>query len=122
MRRFRGNISRSTIRHDSRTIPVYGDPERGDGLDAGVWYRCWNCGFLNSTNRNALGDSQSRDGIILKDYSQAGVSGDLILGKGLIISENDAAGDPKEAVNTLMISESSYGCSLCGTLNYRGDY
>lgn len=122
--RFKGNTSHSRIRKDSRRIAVFGDSIRGDGLDAGKWYRCWNCGFMCNSDRNALGDSQARDGIVLKDYAQVRDDhrGDLILGKGLIISENDSEGNPKTVKNALMVSESSYGCPLCGTLNWRGDY
>lgn len=124
MTRFRGNVSKTRIRHDSRTIPIYGDPERGDGLDAGVWFRCWHCGWLNSTRQNALGDSQSRDGIVLKDYAQVRDDGrgQLVLGKGAAVQELNGAGEPIPAGHALMISQSSFGCSLCGTLNWRGDY
>lgn len=109
---------------DSRTIAIYGSPERGDGLDSGKWYRCWNCGFLNSIDRNALGDSQSRDGIVITDY--ATYDGSVThpegrLGDSLIAQEQDSEGNPKGIRGSFMVSVNS-GCSFCGTLNWRGDY
>lgn len=46
------------IRGDSRTIPL-----RGTGEDEGEWFTCWYCGWTNKVGRNALGGSDSRDGI-----------------------------------------------------------
>lgn len=122
--RFRGNVAHSKITKDSRRIPVYGDPIRGDGNDYNKWYHCWNCGFLCNVDRNAIGDSQSRDGVVFKDYSQqiAGGKDTAILGDVLIAGENDAEGNPKAVKNSLMVSEDTYGCPFCGTLNWRGDY
>lgn len=124
MSRYRGNVSKSRIRKESKTIPIWGHPIRGDGLDSGKWFRCWNCGMPNHIDRDALGDSQSRDGVVLTDYSQAIAGGkdEARLGNSLVASVNDSEGNSKEVRYALMISESSYGCRFCHSLNYRGDY
>jgi len=59
---------RSRIRKESRTIPLYGDADRGNGLDDGRYFRCWNCGFICNIDRDALGGSESRDGISYEDF------------------------------------------------------
>lgn len=59
---------RSRLRKESRTIPLYGDADRGNGLDDGRYYRCWNCGFVCNIDRDALGDSESRDGLHYEDF------------------------------------------------------
>ena len=126
MNRFKVRTSRTNTRihKDSRTIPIWGSPTRGDGLDHGKWFRCWNCGFLCNKDRDALGDSQSRDGVVIEDYAQnpegRNFTGDAILGLGVIASETDSEGDPIRY--PLMISTKSTGCPFCHTLNWRGDY
>ena len=114
---------RKQIRKDSKTIAIYGSPDRGDGLDHNKWYRCWNCGFLDNTDRNALGDSQSRDGVILSDYAQNpdNSNKEAVLGGNVVALENDSEGNPKETVYSFMVGPNN-GCSFCGSLNYRSDY
>jgi len=134
--RFHGNIKQRKIPKESRTLPVYGHPIRGDGLDHAKWYRCWNCGWLCNSDRDALGDSQSRSGVSHKDYAQqpdpgysypegeAGISKKnqtAVLGDALMAGESEHDGSPKSVKNAIMVS-SPRGCPLCGTLNWRGDY
>ena len=66
--RNRKNYS-SRIRKESRTILLYGDPDRGNGLDDGRYYRCWNCGFICNIDRDALGGQESRDGISYEAFT-----------------------------------------------------
>ena len=69
MRRRRSQYrNRSRLRNESRTIPLYGSVERGNGLDDGRYFRCWNCGFVCNEDRDSLGGSESRDGIYYEDF------------------------------------------------------
>lgn len=113
--------SRARLRKESRTIAVWGSPERGDGLDHNKWYRCWNCGWLNNVDKKALGDSQSLDGLTMTEYTPAVYSGAVRLGESLIAQENDADGNPKTPVRHYKPTSNS-GCGFCGSLNWRGDY
>lgn len=123
--RVRIKKARSRIRKESKTIAVWGSPDRGDGLDHDKWYRCWNCGFLNNVDRNALGDSQSMDGVIITEYTPVADDGSAVqepnLGDALIAQENDSEGNPKGVRHNFMVGPNN-GCSFCGTLNWRGDY
>ena len=128
--RFKGNQAHSRIAKDSRRIQLWGDPIRGDGQDFGKWFRCWNCGFICNSERDALGDSQSRDGRVHKDYAQnpdpGTVQKQATLGgpsNVFVASEQDSGGTAKGVRNAIMVSSSaSSGCPLCGSLNWRGDY
>lgn len=39
--------------HKKRTIRI-----PGSGDDDGKWFRCWNCGFINNIDRNAIGQGE----------------------------------------------------------------
>ena len=60
--------NRSRIRKESRSIPLRGNAERGNGLDDGRYFRCWNCGFVCNVDRDALGGPESRDGLYYEDF------------------------------------------------------
>ena len=94
----------SRLPKDSKTIPIYGHPERGDGQDSGRYYRCWNCGFVCDTQRDALGDATSRSGAVYETYAQV-----------------DEYGNPTGETRWKP-SESSTGCPMCFTKNWRGDF
>jgi hypothetical protein len=69
MRRFKGNRSNRKLRKDSRTIPLWGSLDRGGGEDHQKWYECWFCGWRCNVERDALGDGQSRSGVVHEDYN-----------------------------------------------------
>ena len=94
----------SRLPKESKTIPIYGHPERGDGEDNGKYYRCWNCGFVCNVDRDALGDQSSRSGAAYETYAQVDEYG-VATGK-----------------TRYKVSESSTGCPLCHSKNWRGDY
>jgi hypothetical protein len=111
----------------SRTIPVPGNSERGDGEDDGRYYRCWNCGFICDSDRDALGDDRSLNGLSYSVQESVGSSEE----NSLIILANlrsghvipKAGADGTAAVIRLPYYPSSAtGCSFCGTLNWRGDF
>lgn len=112
----------------SRTIPIYGDPDRGDGLDAGVLFRCWYCGQINNTRNQALGGADSSSGVVYDDYSgnPLGCTGGTAIMGGMSLSfiaqENGSDGNPKGVKNAIKCSDSGTGCAFCGSKNYRGDY
>jgi len=129
--RFKGNKSQRKVRSDSRTISLYGDPIRGDGLDAGKWFKCWWCGFTCNKDRDALGDSQSRSGVVHEDYAQkpdydsrdvTATQALMLSEPQIMIAETDSEGDPKKVKNAIWVSRKSSGCPLCHSLNWRGDY
>jgi len=134
--RFRGNRSVSKLRKESRTIPVHGSYERGGGEDSDKWFRCWNCGFLCNVERDALGDSQSRSGVVHEDYAQQPDPGygypqqetnTMNLNQtatldGLVVSELDPAGVAVGTKNAIMVSSHSRGCPFCHSLNWLGKY
>jgi hypothetical protein len=139
--RFRGNRRSRKLRKESRTIPLWGSKERGGGEDHDKWYTCWFCGWKCNVDRDALGDGQSKDGVVLEDYAQqpdpgysysqneSGIAKNnfqAVLGGSInafqVAAEQDSAGDNKGVRNAIRVSEKSFGCPLCHSLNWRGDY
>jgi len=113
----------------SRTIPVYGDPDRGNGLDSGVLFRCWYCGQINNTRKQALGGADSPSGTAYEDYpdnpdygQEAGIA--VLGGPGHrhTAQENGSDGNPKGVTNAIRCSDGGTGCSFCGSLNWKGEY
>ena len=111
----------------SRTTPVYGDPDRGDGLDAGVLFRCWYCGMHNNTRKQALGDANSSAGIVYEDFADNPDYGETtgigVLGgiaNSFIAQQNGSDGNPIGVKNAFKCSDSGTGCSFCGSKNYAG--
>lgn len=108
----------------SRTIPIY-----GDGLDSGVWYKCWHCNQLNNVNKSALGGSDSSDGIAYEDFADnpdyGRTHGIAVMGgiaNSFTAQLNASDGNPAKVKNAIMVSDGGTGCSLCGSLNWRGDH
>ena len=118
-RKVRVNHRNTKPRKDSKSIPLYGSPERGDGIDDGKYYQCWNCGFTCNLDRDALGDSQSKDGITTKSYALLDEYGNAVSTTGgakhtIFSGEGYTTVRYEPDVNS--------GCPFCGTLNWRGDY
>jgi len=101
----------------SKTIPV-----KGYGKDNGRYFRCWNCGFVDDKDRNALGGSKERSGqtygeaILLALEPSRGVLGGSINHFHTVVANNG------NGVKHEIIPVDTRGCSFCGTLNWRGDY
>ena len=112
---------------DARTIPL-----RGYGDDAGKWYRCWNCGWINKVGQNELGGAESKDGVShvrTTTYSEGapfggerGAQATLEVVGGLFGTtlKSDSSGNGVAPVVVYDIT--SRGCGFCGSLNWRGDY
>ena len=112
----------------SRTIPLHGDRDRGNGEDFRKWYTCWHCGFTCKLGRDALGGTNSRagttyeDSIIpsdpsLEDKNYAVLGGPI--NNFEVALELGSDGNPKEILHhyTSVISK---GCPFCGTMNWQG--
>lgn len=112
---------------ESRTIPLDGSNERGNGLDYHRFYRCWHCGFICDIDRDTLGGSKSLSGV---GYEAASSEADPynnnvgVLGgpdETVVSLALDSAGNPKEVYHTFKPVISG-GCPLCGTTNWLGRY
>ena len=141
MRRVGPNKHIRKPRKDSRTISVYGHPEFGDGEDHKRYYRCWNCGFICDSERDALGGPDDRSGIQPDDYEvhaygdystgglwqAVGVQTTCVICLGGDINhfhvalENGSDGQPKK-VGHKFAAPSKRGCPFCGCTNWRGDF
>ena len=114
-------------RKESKRIPIWGSPERGDGLDHGRYFECWNCGFICDSDRDFLGDSESSARITPTAYNQVDEKGSAVYhcqGKLAMTHTNqtdcEAAGGTWSRVRYKPVVES--GCPFCGSPNWRGDY
>lgn len=119
MNKVRVNHRSRKPRKESRTIPLWGTPERGDGLDSGKYYKCWNCGFICNTDRDALGDAQSVSDISYESYDLLDEYGDSVADTGGC-KHTIFEGEGYTTVRYIPVVNS--GCPMCGTLNWRGDY
>lgn len=117
---------------ESRRIPLKGDKYRGNGEDHGRYYRCWNCGFVCDSDRDALGDGNSGNGVTHIDYviNAQGGSGDPLTSLATldgdvnhyhVALEIGSDGEPKVIRHDYQTVINS-GCPFCGSLNWRGDY
>lgn len=90
-----------------RSLRVYGERE-----DAGKWYRCWNCGFINNIERNTLLDSNGYAGHRFVGYSEAQ---DTTYGGVTLIDEEGIIIVASEGYYPVVTA----GCSFCGCTNYK---
>jgi hypothetical protein len=91
------------LKRESKTIPIPGHKDYGDGEDDGRYFHCWYCGFVCNKERDELGGPEDRANVRSQPYSQVDQYGD---------SAGTTRYEP--VVDT--------GCPLCGSLNWRGDY
>lgn len=116
--------TRTKIRKDSRTLPIYGHPDFGEGQDVGKYYRCWNCGFICDVDRDELGGPDSRSGVTATAYTQVDQYGNTAYHcEGFYASDSaacEAGGGTWTSTKYEPVVGS--GCGFCGTLNWRGDY
>ena len=112
-------------RKESRTIPIFGSPDRGDGRDAGRYYECWNCGFICDIERDYLGGPEDSSRITPTAYNQVGQDGSTAAyhcegAAGADQTTCEAAGGTWSRVRYKPVVDA--GCPFCGTVNWRGDY
>lgn len=123
---------RRTLPKESRTLPIKGNKDRGDGRDDGRYFECWNCGFICDIEGDSLGGPESGSGVALLNHSVTsyGYNGDpktgfAVLGGSIehfhVALEKDADGSPKEVLHSFSASD-GIGCPFCHSLNWKGDY
>lgn len=130
MRKSKRRARTRKSRKDSRTIPIWGDPERGGGEDHGKYYRCWNCQSICNIERDARPKSHGHGGIPASEVTipelpvpcstESPGSFYIIIG---------GAGPQRSHVlyNRQSKQAKSYhrvdapGCWFCGSPNWRGD-
>lgn len=91
-------VRKNRIRKRSRTLPIPGHEDYGDGRDADRYFKCWNCGFICDSERDAT--NADSDG---QKYSQWT---DVYSSDGSVL---------------IWYNEGGVGCPLCNTLNWKGD-
>ncbi len=113
------------VRKDSRTYPIYGSNERGDGRDNDRYYHCWYCGFVCDVERDFIGGAEERSSIALIAYNQVTDDGTTAAyhcegAHGADQTECEAAGGTWS--QTRYKPEVDSGCPHCGSPNWRGDF
>lgn len=118
------------IAGDARSIPLHGDPDRGDGRDANRYYRCWNCGFICDVERDSqIGHPSGEDyleSIQASDPNANSARNEPNLSMledslencqiGLKLTQDGTA----ETVAHTFESVIKAGCPLCGTTSWKG--
>ena len=117
--RIRVNHRSRKPRKDSRSIPLWGATERGDGQDHGKFFECWNCGFICNVDRDALGDAQSVSDITMTSYDLLDEYGDSVADTG---GCKHTIFEGEGYTTNRYIPTVESGCPFCGTKNYRGDF
>jgi len=114
----------SQISKQSRTIPIHGHADYGEGKDADRYFHCWNCGFICDVDRDALGGPADRANITTEAYTQKDQYGETAYhcqgAAGATQTICEAAGGTWSSTRYIPVVSS--GCPMCGTLNWRGDY
>lgn len=125
MRRFEGKRG-SRLLPSRRARRIF-----GLGEDNGKYYRCMNCGFICNIDRDELGGSSDRDGLVYENYS-VNIYDSAPFGHGFAVLGGDiehfqavlevgSDNEPKEVEEHWQARVAS-GCPLCGSRNWRGDY
>jgi hypothetical protein len=109
----------------SRTIPVPQHKDYGDGKNVGKLFRCWNCGFINNTDVNALGGANEFVEIKPVAYTQTDQYGATKYhcegAAGADQTTCEAAGGTWTST-AYKPGEITMGCAFCGSINYAGVY
>jgi hypothetical protein len=127
---------------DSRYIRIYKTPLfkkkkvrkiHGAFEENGMWFYCWNCGFINKVDRNANADGYNtpisfadEGGPFDSRYDDRSLNVcyfDSFYTLGTIIKEYNqtvAAGESGPVYRTQFKSNIVKGCSLCGATNIYG--
>ena len=117
---------------ESKTLPIFGSSERGNGIDDGKYFNCWYCGFVCNVDRDALGGAESGSGEAHIDFSTpsyGGINGDPLSAMSILDGidafevgmELNSSGDLK-TIKADFSTNISGGCPNCGSKNWKGDY
>lgn len=115
-------------RKDSRTIPVWGDPEKGGGEDHGTYYRCWNCGSICDVRRDARPKTHGHGGTpasevtiseLPQPYSTEEPGSFYLIVGGAGPQLSHVLQGPNQGKAYFRVD--APGCWFCGCPNWRGD-
>ena len=117
----RTRFKKSLLPKQRKTIPLpASDRDSGrEVIDAGRYFRCWNCGFICDIKRNELSElgngSNPTEYIIPAEgaHQGGGVNSTIITADKFRLSELDSSGDPV-GINHLF-QASGTGCPMCHT-------
>ncbi len=114
-----GHYSQRCLKREKRTLPIYGEYE-----DTSKYYRCWNCGMINSIDRAP--SNSGGDGISVVDFPEIstgsylyGDAPNIILDDFVTVYSNGLDGNVLTYVRHGQYGKAVNGCAFCGTLNYR---
>lgn len=99
---------------------------RGTDGDAGKYYRCWNCEFINNVDVAQVGDGRGNSSMVLEyDGLAPGSFGtgdcvNLTLDNphSIALMKSDFSGNPIPPVAPRYVVVTG-GCRFCGCKNYR---
>lgn len=114
-----GRYRQLRVRGGKRTLPIY-----GEGEDAGKWYRCWHCGFINNADRNNVGDGDGRTytDFTTTSHGKADSSDPdnaYVVLDGINEGHVSLKTDNGQDVVPHSFAVQGTGCSLCHSQNYR---
>ena len=123
-RKVRVNHRSRRVRKESRTNPIWGSKDRGDGEDHDRYWTCWNCGFTCDVERDELGDSESTARI---NHQQDTLTDEYAETTGYCYGANGQTQTLCEANDGTWTTyrywpDGGSGCPFCHSPNWRGDY
>lgn len=124
MERYTTKYVSRKYRKSRSAVPINGSAIRGDGLDAGKYFRCAQCGFVCNKERDSLGGPESKNNVSFEIFNNDTPEDGLnfaILGMTHICLRIGADSNPQQIYRNYMPVINS-GCPMCGSLNWRGDY
>lgn len=114
--------SYASIPRRKRALPIY-----GEGDDAGKYYRCWKCGFINNIDRAQVADTMTGgDSVEVSEHDVLSPGGTgmgdasfiTLIDQSVSLMRLDSDGNivPPYAPGSNKVTG---GCALCGCMNYR---
>jgi hypothetical protein len=117
----RPKFKKTRLPKQRRTIPLKSS-DRASGrevIDAGRYFRCWNCGFICDVERDALSDlGNGSNPVAVPEvstgftYAEGEDANKIVLYK-VRLSATDSSGDPVGIQHSFRVSGT--GCPLCFT-------
>ena len=121
----RPKFKKTRLPKQRKTIPLESS-DRDSGrevIDAGRFYRCWNCGFICDVERDALSDTSNGSNPVAVPIVSTGFTyGEgpealIITVDKVRLSAQDSSGDPVGIQHSFKASGS--GCPLCFCRAYK---
>jgi hypothetical protein len=117
MRRNKDHRSRR-LRPAKRARAIYGERE-----DQGKYFRCQHCGFICNLDRDELGGSSDRSGLVYENYS-VDFSNSPLTKLATLESDIEHFQTTEDIFGTRQYIRAKVvsGCPFCGSRNWRGDF